>query len=315
MAANKVYLYNGPRGQHRCRGEFASANATLYYMVECDPGDLPHVAEAAIPYSFGQYLEGDIRGRFCTGIEPQFVEESNTAYIVAVEFSNTGGPFVTDPLSQVFPPEMDFENNNETMYVDGNGNALLNSAGSAFDPPLSEDIADSVFIFKMNMATLRASLMKQYANAVNTDALAGAQPGELKILPPTSVPMVENGVPFFQETWKVVQRPNRKIGGQQIRGWDRLVLDEGRYRLPTDNEQDDTSDVVKLIAIPDQNGDPTSDPVKLDGSGQPLDPKNPPTSSGGGFVVSSDGQSVFRIVPPRNLQPFAPLKFNTSTVP
>ncbi len=283
---------------HRARGEAKTATCTLWYTVDCTPGTLPHEAEAGVPFGYGQALPGDPRGRVCTAIDAQAIPSSNIAYRVQVEFSLVAGldGAADNPLSRVFRPQLEFEESREPIYVTADGTPIQNSAGDSFDPPIEESCYDPVITLVNNVAEWRGPTFMFYMGGVNVDGIFGASPGELKLTGATINPLEENGVKYYQEIVRISGRANRRMNGGVVRGWDRLVLDEGRYAIPDTLPTETTS--ADLEPIKDAHGDDVSDPKKLNGAGHVLKSGGTP-ASGGGFIISNDGKSVFRVVPPR----------------
>jgi hypothetical protein len=299
-------------GEHRSAIEAKVGTSTIYYSVQVAPGDLPHVAETGVPYAIGSSLQNDPRGRKCVGINPVLENGSNNLYRVGVDFSDNGNAdtFVTNPLDRLFRPELDFEESREPLYEDGNGNPIVNAAGQAFDPPIDTPVRDAVVILRWNTSTYLAALAKSAIGSVNTDVVFGAQPGELKITGWQITPLEENSVKYYQNIVKITERENRVVGGQTISGWAKLVLNEGRYcnlLAGTNITFDGTAALVTPIL--DSAGEPVSDPVKLNGDGSILNSKAGATSNDPLFIVSTDGKSVFRHVPPHKLRAFSSFGF------
>lgn len=303
-------------GDHQSRGEKSSGStALIWYTVRATPGTMPWEAEAAVPFGYGQVAAGDPKGRAVTAINAQAIPDINGSYRVAVEFSDALGEVVLNPLARLFRPSLDFEENREPIYVDGDGNAILNSAGNSFDPPIEETFSDPVFTLINNVDTLRSILAMQYKGAVNTDPILGAAAGELKITGAAINPLEENGVKYYQEIWRITGRPNRVIGGTTVKGWARLILDEGRYQKASDINailNGASVNTVTLTPILGEDGDPVVDPVKLNGAGYLLQNERAAAPTGK-FISSTDGKSAFRLLDPIKQAAFAVLQLKIGT--
>ncbi len=299
MAVRSVTPWVSP--DNRSQGQPTGSTATLWYTVLVDQGDGPNIAEAGTGFGYGSPLPGDSSGRRCNSIEANLIPDANKdAYRVAVNF-NSAGEFELNPLLRKFRPQLDFEESREPNHLDGEGIAIVNSAGQSFDPGPDQLVDDTVITLVQNMDTFRNVRAKQMIQSVNTDSFCGADPGELKITGHTIQPLEENGIKYYQEVTRITQRENRTIGGKLIVGWAELRLDEGRYAAF------DSDGSPAMSPILDKDGDPVLDPVPMNGGGYAL--KDAAPDPGPLFVVANDGGAVFRIIYPRKFAAFADFEF------
>lgn len=135
---------------------------------------------------------------------------------------------------------------------DTGGNAILNSAGDPFDPPVTLDDSRPVLTITRNEASFDTTLAESYKDCVNTDVFFGWPAGQVKV---GAITAEEQWSDYLNDTYVVVKyefhfNPN---------GWQKSILDQG-YRAKSGATR-------KLILI---DGQPATSPVPLDGSGAQL---------------------------------------------
>jgi hypothetical protein len=307
MAVKSCTPFNDPATGSE--STLTTGTGQLHFTVVTDVGDSPAVAEFGTEYRINSNFPDDPLQRKCTSIAAHLEPDSKNVWRVAVQFGSIPTDFVTNPIERKFAPELDFESSREPVYVDGDGKPILSSAGTAFDPPAEVDVADPVIVLTNNEAKMRALLMADYMNAVSTDAFLGAQAGEWKITGGSIRPMTENGVDYFQETWRMTLRRNKQSYRCKQDGWVDLELDEARYEKGVVGETANSGEEDELVGITDASGEYVSEPVKLNGAGLKLGARDVVKESdlAPGFVASLDKKSAFRAVKPRNRQPFQAL--------
>lgn len=138
---------------------------------------------------------------------------------------------------------------------------IRNSAFEAYlDPP---EIDDSRVVLKIsrNQPTYNATLSIPYANALNSDVFFGAPPCTAKMEPWQAVSKWKGNL-FY---WRVTYEIHFKFDG-----WDLVILDAGKnMRTQVGSQGQNTLRWVR-DAIRGKDGTPISDPVPLNGFGQPL---------------------------------------------
>ena len=186
------------------------------------------------------------------------------------------------PLMQ--PPEVSvtFAGSNEPIDTDTEGLPITNSAGEAFDPPITKDHSDLVISYTRNERTYDMSVAADYKDAVNSDTFLGFPPGHVLITIFNSVPMQAANLIYYRVSREFRVRldevKTRDSGGAiqtQVFGWVKRIRDEGfRERDGTDLDGS-----PKYKPIKDSEGTHLSQPHLLDGSGNKLpdaDINNPP---------------------------------------
>ena len=159
-----------------------------------------------------------------------------------------------DPLT--IPPQWSwsFSMSNERIDRDIDDNAITNSAGQSFDPPISQEVPQLVARVVWNLPVYNALFAAEYVGAVNSDVWGVFSAGMVLC---TQLSGDQVHTPFLSY-WKVSYE-------FQIRydGWKRRILDEGfAVKTGVDGEGKPTYSMNK-----DENGDILSEPVPLDGAG------------------------------------------------
>ncbi len=145
---------------------------------------------------------------------------------------------------------------------DKDGNAIVNSAGQQFDPPLTGDSHTLVATLKYNSAVFNPVQGVDFQDSVNEAATTvgnvniNARQG--KILEIGAEERFFEDIIYWEVTVKV---------GLRRETWDRVVMDMGIYGL------DDDGKIVRLIT---EDGEEATEPLKLNGSGKVLDPQTAP---------------------------------------
>lgn len=258
--------------------EYEYRAVRLFRVYTDSLNDTPVTAETAssIP-TIGSAYPGDTTRRV-QSVSARREQANRLVYVVTVEYSSkaTEGDAVAaeNPLSRPREVSWDFEESTEPIYDDGAGTAITNSANITFDPPIQEKVSDLVMTYTKNFATFDAPKFIDYKDAVNNDPFQvpggyTIDPGVAKIVGFSANEQTENNITFFRITIKIAFRPNYSNGNS---GWTRNIVDEGRVRL---NPYGVLPWQDKYIAILDAQGQPVTDPVPLDGTGQPLEPGLP----------------------------------------
>ncbi len=142
---------------------------------------------------------------------------------------------------------------------DIDGNAIVNSAGQPFDPPLTIERRALVATIVYNSETFNPAQAYYYQNAVNAGATrignlnVGARMA--KIIEIGSTKQYYEDIGYWQVTIKV------EINAET---WDREVLDQGIYETIDGKTDYMTTD----------KGERATEPLKLDGHGAKLDPQS-----------------------------------------
>lgn len=156
----------------------------------------------------------------------------------------------------------------EPIVQDVNGNAVVNSAGQPFDPPLTQDRKNQIATISYNIEQWSDATAGQYQGRVNSSATVignvNIDARMAKILEINSQKQYYNDIPYYAVTIKVEINPETWDDGQ---GWDRQLLDQGIYGL------DDDDKFGRLIT---EKGEEATEPLLLNGNGHALDPQTAP---------------------------------------
>lgn len=148
---------------------------------------------------------------------------------------------------------------------DRNGDAVVNSAGDPFDPPLEVEEHRLTITIVRNQMSYNALGYLGYYDAVNEDAWFGFPKEYVKCCRITGRRQYENGVYFWPTTYEFMVRLNRDEnltddGGNIFKPWDYPVLDRGFWYL----------DGATKKLILDTFGRPSPTSRLLDGAGNEL---------------------------------------------
>lgn len=170
-----------------------------------------------------------------------------------------------DPSNPAADPiEMEIGGNERmvAVYRDRNGKAILNSAKDFFSDPAIERPITTIYV-RVTRSVLSFTPADAFAIAdrVNSDAYLAATTGQLKMGAPVGrlVPATGQRPQHWRVTYTMLYDPL---------GWQPKVLDQGLRRLNDDDQ---------LVPILDKEGlHPITEPVPLDGAGQPVPPEELP---------------------------------------
>jgi hypothetical protein len=200
-------------------------------------------------------------------IEPTQDGDNPKLWVVRVEY-DTEMPEEEDPFDR--PPEYSwtFAQFQKVAALDINGNAIVNSAGQYFDPPIEIDDSRPVLTIVRNEIYFNPAIAIAYQDAINSEWFFGFAPGVVKVANISAVSQVEDDYPsagnkFYY--WKVTYEFMMRRGG-----WTLQLLDQGRFKISAVADGD-----VMLEPIRDADLQPVTDPLPLNGSGQPIDEPGP----------------------------------------
>lgn len=173
----------------------------------------------------------------------------------------------------------------EIVDEDQDGNAVVNSAGDPFDPPITEEDTRPVLTVVRCQYTFSTTWATGYRNAINSDIFLGADPGTVRSMPIVGVLKKDQDIGWYWEvTYEFAYKPQ---------GWARVELDQGLRRTV------DVGGTLKRQPIL-VRGVPVQSPVLLDGAGDVLPP---------------GGTPVFRTYRTRPSLPFAVFGFTEADFP
>ncbi len=177
------------------------------------------------------------------------------------------------PLQE--PTEISWSSNTYIEPVVKNivGNAVTNSAGQPFDPPLTQERVTLVATITYNSENFDPNLPIQYQGKINQAATTiGTLPVPArmaKIIEMSAIADTFEDISYFKVTIKVEINPKISEDSQGnviAQGWDREVLDQGILGLNDD-------DPPKLVELATDDGAPVTEPILLNGAGQKLVPQ------------------------------------------
>jgi hypothetical protein len=142
------------------------------------------------------------------------------------------------------------------------GDAILNSAGDPFDPPVMVERQYGVITITknvpLNSPILQLSKLAEFRNTINDADYLGHDAGTLRVAQLDTASAIENRTAYAVVTLQVKIRPE---------GWVRRVIDRGFNMLSTYDPNGDAMLVTEKTRIKDRHGEPLGEPSLLDGSG------------------------------------------------
>jgi len=157
----------------------------------------------------------------------------------------------------------------EPVTVDIDGNAILNSAGQSFDPPLTQDRHTIVATIAYNSESYDPDNGSQFQDHVNNEPATIANlpnvPARMaRILEIGAVQHFWEDISYWRVTVKVeINRAEWNQGeGDEGQGWDKRLLDQGIYEL---KEKDGDLNTVRIRT---DDGEEVTEPVRLNGFGE-----------------------------------------------
>jgi len=147
---------------------------------------------------------------------------------------------------------------NEPIDRDIEGNAVMNSAGEAFDPPITKEFNDLVLRYVRNERNFNQRRASEYKGAISSDSFLGFAEG-------TVMCTVFDGQKIYDEKRGDYYQVTYEF---QIRfdGWKRKIFDKGFGEYLGKNE-DGSPDWREIL---DKDGHKISEPAYLNGSGKKL---------------------------------------------
>jgi hypothetical protein len=190
-----------------------------------------------------------------------------------------------NPLSDPAETEWSTESYQTEVFVDIDGNAIVNSAGDPFDPTLEKDDSRWSSVTRKNVVVTVPDWFFAYQDSVNSDSYTmdgvTITAGWAKVSAiHLSKVQERNAIQYRVLTVTIHYRGENEAlgsasgslgsgsGGDEIEPWHLNILDAGFRELQSG----------ELANITDKNGDAITAPAPLDGSGVALDPPTPATA-------------------------------------
>jgi hypothetical protein len=207
------------------------------------------------------------RGSFVESIEAannSNVDNAGIEWTVTVNYGPyDAGQFGNDPSLWRMKVSFGGERTERVVYKDRSDNAIVNSAGDRFDPPITIDDSRSTMTVTRNelVSAFDLTLAESYRDKINSADWNGFEALSVKCgIIATSEPQYDSNAQVYYYTVTYPFTINRK-------GWLLDILDAGC------NELDVDTGLPKPIM---HKGQAVSDPVPLDGAGHEKEPDAEP---------------------------------------
>lgn len=197
---------------------------------------------------------------FVHRIQPTCTTVDGKQWLVDVDY----GPYdptlnSESPLDNRTQKAWSFAQDTEIVDVDANGNAVMNTAGDLFDPPIERDRSRPILTVARNELTFDPSLAALYKDKVNADPFLGYDPGQVKC---SNISATEEWYPGIGIYYRVNYEFHFNTDDG---GWQRKILNAGYRRLKSGSR--------RQILI---DGLPAHSPVPLGNDGDVLPPSGTP---------------------------------------
>lgn len=195
---------------------------------------------------------------FIRGIKVSSSADDGKYWDAEVEYGPFDPNVVEDPLSR--PPDISFGfvEWEEIVDEDISNNPVVNTAGDAYDPPVTRQNHLAVLSVSRYESTFNALLASQYKDSVNSDVFFDAPVGTAKIMD------ISAAREWSQFNQAYIWRVNYEFQFDP-RGWTKKVLNQGYRQL--------VSGARRQILI---DGAPATFPCLLDSAGALLAPTGTP---------------------------------------
>lgn len=161
-----------------------------------------------------------------------------------------------NPLLNFPFPEWDFVRFEEVADFDNSGNAVINSAGVPFNPPVTRDRIRPILRVTRNEQTFNPYLAQALIDSINVDEFLLSDPKTVKL---SNITPVFKTDPNIGTYWAVTYEFEFKVGDT----WKYEIRDQGLMQLGSSGA---------VVAILDANGQPVTEPQLLDGTGHAIPP-------------------------------------------
>jgi hypothetical protein len=182
---------------------------------------------------------------------------------------------VTDPRNWLPSIGANWILKQRPVYYDVNGNKIINSAMTAPNPPINQEVYHLQVTISRYEDKLNLPQLQQFNNVLNADTFWGQQAGMCKCLPISFEYEQLNGVDYWKKKYTIEIAPGYKVDATgAIEDWGYKLIDQGYTQLvdangnPCGSTADPTT--VHPATIPDRYGGKISQPVFLDGHGAQL---------------------------------------------
>lgn len=158
----------------------------------------------------------------------------------------------------------------------GDWRAITNSANVTFDPPFVMDYTRQILRITRNQQAYNGDLYLAYHDTVNSIQVVVNRIGFTLTIPPYAGRCEGIRTQRITRGNQILYRTSFEFHIDKVFGWRPDFLDQGFHKAP-DNVGDIPSGYVgiPLEKINDINGLPITEPIRLDGFGQPLPAASP----------------------------------------
>jgi hypothetical protein len=263
-------IWNGRTGNEDDKGERNYTRVFRVITISPNVSSLSVRYAYNIPARFDPYMDADgtpDAGAFAQKIEEHQDQDDPRTWVVVVQYSSKleyPDYGAENPLNR--PSEIEY--GSKTVMIpltqtpvtptSPTAKAIVNSAGSPFDPAPEIEQARLTMRIVRNEPAFDPVVIGAYADTVNNDAWLGFQPGEVKCTGISAKRAYEKGIFYWQVTYEFECKP-----GQGANAWAFVLLDRGYYTL------DNASPPHRLLAT-DLFGRALTSPALLDGTGKVL---------------------------------------------
>ena len=283
MAVTDVIEYKRPSGKKLVQQDqdlVPSYTKKRFFQVIVDDPATNHdeiYDHASIPRLFEPHPDDE--GVICKSVDiDQSDDEASYELMVTASYDDeySGSEAEdeeenNDPLDRPVQVSLSFNEHDEIVVRDIDGNKIQNSAKDPFDPPLTRKAGSLRFSMTKNYASLNLPFLQSYKNAINSDTWNGFAAGIVRIANITGSKQIES-MRVGETTVKIVywqltfEFELAETGFGRDGTWKAYLLDQGYgYR--------DVGGVWQ--AFVGKDGLPVSVPIPLDGSGFEGDPDDP----------------------------------------
>ncbi len=189
-------------------------------------------------------------------------------YQVTCSYSTLTLGELENPLREKPQIHWTFVTTDEPVDKDINGKAILNSALEPFDPPITKPVHDLALQYTRNERRYNQMTALKYKGKINSNTFLDAPPGTVMCTVFDADKIYDEKYGDYYRVTYEFQFRLEEVGGKKW-GWRRRILDAGFRELV---EIADTTGEPHWENIKDEDGNPVSQPVPLDGDGMKLHP-------------------------------------------
>ena len=235
-------------------------NYTLVYQAFCDSkSDSVVSVLSAFPNGFSVYGPDPLCTLKRREASQNKAEENSSVWTVTLEYSSdTGDPADSqdDPLDEPTKWSRITSKGEIPFTEDILGDAVVNAAGDAFDPPIMIDDSKTIFRAVKNYPGFDDNQVEGYVNTTNSATFLGKAAGLLRCSSIDVEKAFKNNVAYYVYTFEFEYDRN---------GWAVTPLNEGYYAIDL-TQEDSAGDPLKYRVL-DEDGQPLQTTTKLTADG------------------------------------------------